>query len=202
LLTDVTTMPSAVQSMRQAADFERVLRTRSRSQTPHFAAHHVPGRPLPNARQQRAALRRAAAAVVRELSTGSAPEAVEAVDESLPDTGSARPADHVADVSASVTPFDIGASADAPSTLWLGTVVPKRHARRAVTRSLLKRQIRHALARHAGCLAPGLWVVRLRAPFDRARFPSAASDALKRAARDELDTLFGASAAASPAARG
>ena len=73
---------------------------------------------------------------------------------------------------------------------WLGTVVPKRHARRSVTRSLLKRQIRAALdiAAHAD-LAPGLWVVRLRAPFDRKQFPSAASDALRAAARAELDQL-------------
>lgn len=72
----------------------------------------------------------------------------------------------------------------------LGLVVPKRHARRAVTRSLLKRQIR-SVARSAGAdLATGLWVVRLRAPFDRARFTSAASPALARAARDELQRLF------------
>ena len=51
--------------------------------------------------------------------------------------------------------------------LWLGCVVPKRHARRAVTRSLLKRQIRGAFDRHAAALAGGLWLVRLRAPFRR-----------------------------------
>ncbi|HKX40347.1 MAG TPA: ribonuclease P protein component [Burkholderiaceae bacterium] len=73
-------------------------------------------------------------------------------------------------------------------------VVPKRHARRAVTRTLLKRQIRSAAQRHAAALAPGLWVVRLRAPFDRAQFASAASEPLKRAARAELDALFDAAA--------
>jgi len=61
-----------------------------------------------------------------------------------------------------------------------------------VTRTLLKRQIRSAVERHADALAGGLWVVRLRAPFEKSRFPSAASDALKRAARDELEMLFGA----------
>ena len=73
---------------------------------------------------------------------------------------------------------------------WLGAVVPKRHARRAVTRSLLKRQIR---ARPSGMRAGwrrGLWLVRLRAPFDRARFASAASPALRAAARAELDALL------------
>jgi ribonuclease P protein component len=71
---------------------------------------------------------------------------------------------------------------------WLGCVVPKRHARRAVTRTLLKRQIRSAAA--AVSLPSGLWVIRLRAGFDRAAFPSAASEALARAARAELDALL------------
>ncbi len=78
--------------------------------------------------------------------------------------------------------------------LWLGAVIPKRHARRSVTRSLLKRQIRCVVGDHAAALAGGLWVVRLRAPFDRARFCSAASDELKRVARDELEGLIGRAA--------
>ena len=69
-------------------------------------------------------------------------------------------------------------------------MVPKRHARRAVTRSLLKRQIYAAGGRHAAELARGLWIVRLRAPFDRSRFVSAASPALRELARTELDELF------------
>ena len=36
-------------------------------------------------------------------------------------------------------------------------------------------------------MAPGLWIVRLRSPFDRAEFASAASPALLRCARAELD---------------
>jgi len=77
----------------------------------------------------------------------------------------------------------------------LGAVVPKRHARRAVTRSLLKRQIYAAADRHAAILASGLWIVRLRAPFERSAFPSAASSRLRQVARAELDALFGAAAA-------
>lgn len=84
----------------------------------------------------------------------------------------------------------MGEAVDDLHGLWLGAVVPKRHARRSVTRSLLKRQIRGAVQRHAEGLAAGLWIVRLRAPFDRAQFPSAASDALRAAARVELDTLL------------
>jgi ribonuclease P protein component len=76
-----------------------------------------------------------------------------------------------------------------PAGCWLGLVVPKRHARRSVTRALLKRQIRAAFAERPG-LPPGLWVVRLRSPFDRQQFPSAASDALRRVARAELAQLL------------
>jgi ribonuclease P protein component len=63
-----------------------------------------------------------------------------------------------------------------------------------VTRTLLKRQIRAAVLRRDAAgpppLRPGLWVVRLRAPFDRKVFASAASGALRGAARTELDALL------------
>lgn len=77
----------------------------------------------------------------------------------------------------------------APEGCWVGIVVPKRHAKRSVTRALLKRQIRAAFAERPG-MPPGLWVVRLRSPFDRQKFPSAASDALRAAARAELAQLL------------
>ena len=77
-----------------------------------------------------------------------------------------------------------------PTGLWLGTIVPKRHAKRAVTRNLLKRQMRAAVVRHAGTLPQGLWVLRLRTPIDRKQFPSAASDALRSAVRAELDAVL------------
>jgi ribonuclease P protein component len=73
---------------------------------------------------------------------------------------------------------------------WLGCVVPKRHARRSVTRSMLKRQIRAAIERHEERLESGLWLVRLRKPFERTQFPSADSSALRAAARSELDQLL------------
>ena len=76
------------------------------------------------------------------------------------------------------------------SRRWLGCIVPKRHAKRAVTRNLLKRQVRAAMERHAAGLAAGLWLVRLRVPFAPAAFPSAASSALRAAARAELDGLL------------
>lgn len=72
----------------------------------------------------------------------------------------------------------------------LGVVVPKRHARRSVTRTLLKRQMRAAVERHAAMLPAGWWVLRLKAPFDRSVFSSAASDSLRASSRQELDRLL------------
>jgi ribonuclease P protein component len=73
---------------------------------------------------------------------------------------------------------------------WLGAVIPKRHARRAVTRNLLKRQIRAVMTAHCASLAPGLWLVRLRSPFAKQYFVSAQSEVLREAARAELHGLF------------
>jgi ribonuclease P protein component len=80
----------------------------------------------------------------------------------------------------------------------LGLVVPKRQARRAVTRNLVKRQAREAMRQHLSQLPPGDWVVRLRAPVERQQFPSAASAALKLAVRGELASLFAAAMARRP----
>jgi ribonuclease P protein component len=77
-----------------------------------------------------------------------------------------------------------------PCPWRLGLVVPKRHARRAVTRSLLKRQMRAAMQRHAQHLPPGMWVLRLRSAIDVAQFPAAASGAMRRILRAELDALL------------
>jgi ribonuclease P protein component len=81
--------------------------------------------------------------------------------------------------------------------LWLGLVVPKRYAKRAVTRTLLKRRIRAAVAASSATLAPGLWVVRLRTPFARSEFFSAASERLDKAATGELAMLMAAAVARS-----
>ena len=74
-------------------------------------------------------------------------------------------------------------------------VVPKRHARKATTRNLLRRQIRSAMTQHQTRLAHGMWLVRLRAPFDPRHFKSAASVTLRGAARAELDGLLTRAAA-------
>lgn len=73
---------------------------------------------------------------------------------------------------------------------WLGVLLPKRWARRAVTRNAIRRQI-YEVARHrAAPLPQAAWVVRLRSEFSRKQFVSATSDALKLAVRLELEQLM------------
>ena len=73
---------------------------------------------------------------------------------------------------------------------WIGAVVPKRWAKRAVTRNGIKRQIYNVSAAYASRLPAAAHVVRLRMDFARAQFPSAWSDALKASVRGELLQLF------------
>lgn len=138
----------------ESAEFQRVLRLRSRASTSHFAMHYAAAvaAVLPRARPPELSTTRCA--------TGEVP-----VDDSSADP--------------------LGSPGR-----WLGAVVPKRHARRAVTRTLLKRQIYAVAERHRAGLGEGVWIVRLRAPFDRAHFASAASAVLKMSARTELESLF------------
>lgn len=73
---------------------------------------------------------------------------------------------------------------------WIGAVVPKRWAKRAVTRNTIKRQI-YAVAHDLSPQLPtAAHVVRLRAGFERSAFPSATSDALRRTVRAELQRLM------------
>ena len=173
------------------ADYVRVLATPLRLRSPHFAVHHLHGGPLPlkrpmarpadgarDADESTAGTDAAipgnapvTASLSTELSTGAPATVVTGVDDSLPKLVE--------------TPIRVGGC-----QRWLGLVVPKRHAKRAVTRTLVKRQIRTVAAACAPRLEPGLWVVRQRSPFDPKQFPSAASDALKEAARAELRALF------------
>ena len=74
--------------------------------------------------------------------------------------------------------------------VWLGAMVPKRWARRAVTRNAIKRQIFAVAALNATRLPPAAHVVRLRSAFDRKQFVSARSEALCQAVRAELLQLF------------
>ena len=78
---------------------------------------------------------------------------------------------------------------------WIGAVIPKRWARRAVTRNTLKRQIYTVAQDFAARLPVAAHVVRLRTGFDRQQFTSATSAALKQAVRAELLQLFDGAAA-------
>ncbi|RPE66830.1 ribonuclease P protein component [Tibeticola sediminis] len=79
---------------------------------------------------------------------------------------------------------------DAAQGHALGAVVPKRWARRAVTRNAIRRQMLE-LGERALPLAPaGAYVLRLCAPFDPKVFESATSEPLRRAVRSELEALL------------
>jgi ribonuclease P protein component len=142
------------------ADFERLLAVRSLKRSTHFAVHHVQGSPSLPAKPARAAAKAAGG----ELSTALAP--------------------------ATPKPVDDSAAAGLKTQTWLGCVVPKRHAKRAVTRNLLKRQMRGSFERLGADLPAGLWLLRLSAGFAVSQFVSARSAALAQAARQELDGLL------------
>jgi len=72
----------------------------------------------------------------------------------------------------------------------IGAVVPKRLAKKAVTRNAIKRQIYACASQQAWANAPADRVVRLRRAWDPQRFHSASSAALKQAVRNELIQLF------------
>jgi ribonuclease P protein component len=81
--------------------------------------------------------------------------------------------------------------------VWVGAMVPKRWARRAVTRNAIKRQIYAvSAATSEGSLPRAAHVVRLRAGFDRKAFVSATSNKLKAAVRAELQQLLARAATA------
>lgn len=69
-------------------------------------------------------------------------------------------------------------------------MVPKRWAKRAVTRNTIKRQIYSVSCDFESVLPKAAHVVRLRAGFDRAQFRSATSEQLKQAVRTEIEQLF------------
>lgn len=145
------------------SDFQKALGTRPVCRTAHFSLH-VLWRVAPTASPLGAS----------ELSTPAATEAQVAVDDLAADDSARR----------------------------LGLVLPKKQARRAVTRSLIRHQARESVLRHAqqiraqwSAQRPAMrpieaWVLRLTRGFDRQDFPSAASDALRVAVRDELDELW------------
>ncbi len=83
--------------------------------------------------------------------------------------------------------------------VWMGAMVPKRWAKRAVTRNTIKRQIYSVCTEFESVLQVAAHVVRLRVGFDRKQFISATSDELKASVRLELQQLFARAAARSAA---
>ena len=75
-------------------------------------------------------------------------------------------------------------------------MVPKRWAKRAVTRNAIKRQIYSVSPQFQHSLPTQAHLVRLRTAFDRTQFVSASSLALKAAVRAELLDLFSQASAA------
>jgi ribonuclease P protein component len=73
---------------------------------------------------------------------------------------------------------------------WLGALVPKRWAKRAVTRNAIKRQVYTVALDFSGQFPNAVLVVRLRREFARSTFTSASSKLLKLAIRDEIQMLF------------
>lgn len=78
--------------------------------------------------------------------------------------------------------------------VWLGAMVPKRWAKRAVTRNAIKRQIYTVSADYSHQYPQAAYVVRLRRDFSRKEFISATSELLKQAVRAEIQSLMQAGA--------
>ena len=80
--------------------------------------------------------------------------------------------------------------------VWIGAMVPKRWAKRAVTRNAIKRQIYTVSAGFLPSHPQAAFLVRLRKEFSRKEFVSATSAQLKEIVRAEVTALMNAGAAA------
>jgi ribonuclease P protein component len=163
--------PLALRPRLQSADFQQALGTRPVARSAHFTVHFA----VPSLARRKPLAGGAEPSVSvneADLSTGPALEQVEPVDE-----------------------------VRTHHRVWrLGLVLPKRMARRSVTRSLIKHQARELWRLHAEALEQagwlheqqpvGNWVLRLKAPWPVKDFPSAASDALKQLVRAEIQSVL------------
>lgn len=85
------------------------------------------------------------------------------------------------------------------SPVWIGVVTAKRWARRAVTRNAIRRQVYAVATDLVAQLPCAALLVRLRVGFDRKRFVSATSFALRQTVRAELLQLLTRAARHRPA---
>jgi ribonuclease P protein component len=74
--------------------------------------------------------------------------------------------------------------------VYLGCVIPKKMVKRAVTRNLIKRQMRVLFDAPFEPCPAGQWVLRMKAPLDTRRFISADSPGLRAWVRLELHALM------------
>ncbi len=160
-----------MQRLKTRPQFQATLNGGMVARTPHFALHRLMLGPV------------------------AAPEVPEPVSEQASAAGglaqlayapSEMPVDTVTALAQQVS----AAPLIAPGSVWLGAMVPKRWARRAVTRNAIKRQIYGVAVNFEARLPAASHVVRLRATFDRKQFVSASSEHLKAAVRQELHALF------------
>lgn len=75
-------------------------------------------------------------------------------------------------------------------TAWVGALTPKRAAKRAVTRNLVRRLIYSVCTDLGPLLQMVACVVRLSVGIDKVRFPSASSQLLRIMLRKDLLLLF------------
>jgi ribonuclease P protein component len=191
-------VPRTVGRLLRSEDFKRLLATRPRAKSAHFVLHHLPEMPSVPVRPARKAALSFAGGLVQAstgltdssqdsltagvvLSTGHQSAEPGLVDNTV--QGVQEVTNETPCVSTVATP------PLAPQALWLGCVVPKRLARRAVTRNLLRRQMRQVVQEAQTGLPGGIWLLRMRLGFDKSAYPSASSAALRTAAREELQRL-------------
>lgn len=98
-------------------------------------------------------------------------------------------------LNARATPMPSGRQGEAQGLfplqdMWIGAMVPKRWAKRAVTRNAIKRQIYTVSAGFSHQSPQAAFVVRLRRDFSRTEFVSASSEQLKQAVRAEVRVLM------------
>jgi ribonuclease P protein component len=165
-----------VQRLKTRAQFEAVMAGTTVSRTAHFALHRTkldaPRAPTPEPDSARTASEgRLPSATTAPGSKGPAPEGRLSVVARGPGAAGAKALFGVREP-------------------WIGALIPKRWAKRAVTRNTIKRQIYTVIQTFEPSLPAAAHVVRLRAGFDRAQYISATSDVLKQAVRAELQELF------------
>lgn len=168
----LATQALALQRLKTRAQFQAVLAGATVARSEHFALHRklLTVKPQTPALQTGPSLLGAAGLVTSGLVNSAVPG--------------------VSGKHGAATETDEAARMFRGADLWLGAMVPKRWAKRAVTRNAIKRQIYNVSADFAPVRQPAAFVVRLRRDFSRKEYLSASSDRLKHDVRAELLALM------------